>query len=70
MYATFGNAITGAVGPTLGPWPFAVLTYDTLRAGDARGDADQIARYWNDRWVLDDDGSEWTDITLHMAAEG
>lgn len=70
MYVTFGSAISGEVGPTLGPFPYAVLTYDMLREGYSNGDSDRIARYENGLWVLDADGSEWTDVTLTMTAEG
>lgn len=45
MFATFGSAITGEVGPTFGPMPHAQVTYGTLRAGDPVGDAYTIAVY-------------------------
>jgi len=65
MIAVLGHATDGTVGPTLGPWPFVVLTYDLLRAGTADGDALTIAHLTRDGlWRLTADGTRWTDITL------
>lgn len=62
IYIHTGNAITGDVGPTLGPFEFVQVTYATVRVSP---DGDEVA--WLDSegtWTLMGDGSAWTDLTV------
>jgi hypothetical protein len=60
VYLRFEN-LPKAGGPTLGPYPYVVLSFESVRVGP---DKVEVARWHRGFWNLSKDNTRWTDVTI------
>jgi hypothetical protein len=66
VYLRFENLPKAAGGPTLGPYPYVILSFESLRVGP---DKVEVARWHRGFWNLSKDNSRWTDVTIFSSKD-
>jgi hypothetical protein len=66
VYLRFENLPKAAGGPTLGPYPYVILSYESVRVGP---DKVEVARWHRGFWNLSKDNSRWTDVTIFSSKD-
>ena len=66
VYLRFENLPKAAGGPTLGPYPYVILSYESVRVGPDKVD---VARWHRGFWNLSKDNSRWTDVTIFSSKD-
>ncbi len=66
IYLRFENLPKAACGPTLGPYSYVVLSFESVRVGL---DKVEIARWHQGFWNLSKDNSKWTDVVIFSNQE-
>lgn len=61
VYLRFENLPTAAGGPTLGPYPYVVLSFESVRVGP---DKVEVARWHQGFWNLSKDNTRWTEVVI------
>ena len=59
--STFENLPKAAGGPTLGPYPYVILSFESVRADPDRV---EVTRWHRGFWNLSKDNTRWTDVTI------
>ena len=66
VYLRFENLPKAAGGPTLGPYPYVILSYESVRVGP---DKVEVARWHRGFWNLSKDNSRWTAVTIFSSKD-
>lgn len=61
LWVTFVCGQENRFSPTLGPYPFVQLTYDTVRVGE-NGETELAV--FKDGWWVTEDSQRWSDVIV------
>jgi len=61
VYLRFENLPKAAGRPTLGPYPYVVLSFESVRVGP---DNVEVARWHQGFWNLSKDNTRWADVVI------
>ena len=61
VYLRFENLPKAAGGPTLGPYPYVILSFESVRADPDRV---EVTRWHRGFWNLSKDNTRWTDVPI------